>query len=60
MPNAVFGVLSPQDGRTILAYVAVFGFAQRAFATFADRQANQSVTRGSQAQRSDEPSERRR
>jgi hypothetical protein len=33
--------LAPQDGVKILAYVALFGFAQQALTTFADRQAGQ-------------------
>jgi len=52
MQNAVFGVLSPQDGRTILAYVAVFGYAQQAFTTFADRQANQLLGEAKPADKS--------
>jgi hypothetical protein len=52
MQNAVFGVLRPQDGRKILAYVAVFGFAQQAFTTFADRQGKPTARRG-QAARQD-------
>jgi hypothetical protein len=41
MQNSVLGVLTPQEGLKILAYVALFGYAQQAFTTFADRQAGQ-------------------
>jgi hypothetical protein len=51
MQNSVFGVLSPQDGLKVLAYVALFGYAQQAFTTFADRQAGQLLgeARGTQS-----------
>jgi hypothetical protein len=50
MQNSVFAVFKPQEGLKILAYVALFGFAQQAFTTFADRQAGQLLgeARGTQ------------
>ena len=39
MQNAVFSMLSPQDGLKILAYVALFGYAQQTLTTLADKQA---------------------
>jgi hypothetical protein len=39
MQNGIISGLSAQDGLKILAYVALFGYAQQALTTFADRQA---------------------
>lgn len=41
MQNGVFSGLQPQDGLKILAYVALFGYAQQTLTTFADKQAGQ-------------------
>jgi hypothetical protein len=38
MQNSVLGTVKPQDGAALLAYVALFGFAQEAVTRFADKQ----------------------
>jgi hypothetical protein len=39
MQNGLLGAVAAQEGGKLLAYVALFGFAQQAFMAFADRQA---------------------
>lgn len=41
MQNSIFSGLQPQDGLKILAFVALFGFAQQTLTTFADKQAGE-------------------